>query len=119
MILGFNTPEETARLNQVYRKAFADRDPAEQVGYFSNEYLAVGCPIIVSEDGDAARRIGFRGQRFFAQAIHHWYGAGPKPEVEEASAEEHLTAVKQAEAATVAYLNEAKIPDHVGRDRHV
>jgi alkanesulfonate monooxygenase SsuD/methylene tetrahydromethanopterin reductase-like flavin-dependent oxidoreductase (luciferase family) len=110
MVLGFNTPEDTARQNRIYRDAFAARDSAKQVGYFSNEYLAVGCPIIVGDDGDKARRIGFRGQRFFAQAIHHWYGAGPKPEVDDLSADEHAAAVRQAEAATVAYLNEAKIP---------
>jgi len=110
MILGFNSPEETADLNRIYRQAFAQRDQAAQVGYFPNEWLAVGCPIIVSDDGDEARRIGFRGQRFFAQAIHHWYGAGPKPDVEDVSAETHAAAVKQAEVATIAYLNEAKIP---------
>ena len=112
MVLGFNTPEETADLNRIYREAFASRDPAKQVGYFSNEYLAVGCPIIVNDDGDKARRIGLRGQRFFAQAIHHWYGGGGKPEidVEDVSTEQHVAEVKQAEAAMVAYLNEAKIP---------
>ena len=110
MILGFSTPEDTARLNAIYRDAFARRDPAKQVGYFPNEYLAVGCPTIVSTDREKARRIGLRGQRFFAQAIHYWYGGGPKPEVEEASSEEHIAAVKKAEEATVAYLNEAKIP---------
>ncbi|MES2494749.1 MAG: LLM class flavin-dependent oxidoreductase [Pseudomonadota bacterium] len=110
MVLGFNSPEETGELNAAYRAAFASRDPAEQVGYFPNEWLAVGCPIIVGDDGDEARRIGFRGQRFFAQAIHHWYGAGPKPDVEDVSADAHAAAVKQAEEATIAYLNEAKIP---------
>ncbi|ARS27490.1 LLM class flavin-dependent oxidoreductase [Sphingomonas sp. KC8] len=112
MVLGFNTPEETADLNRIYREAFAARDPAKQVGYFANEYLAVGCPIIVNDDGDKARRIGLRGQRFFAQAIHHWYGGGGKPEidVEDVSTEQHVAEVKQAEAAMVAYLNEAKIP---------
>jgi len=110
MVLGFNSPEETGELNAVYRSSFANRDPAEQVGYFPNEWLAVGCPIIVGDDGAEARRIGFRGQRFFAQAIHHWYGAGPKPDVEDVSAEAHAAAVKQAEEATIAYLNEAKIP---------
>jgi len=112
MVLGFNTPEETADLNRIYREAFANRDPADQVGYFANEYLAVGCPIIVSADRDKARRIGLRGQRFFAQAIHHWYGGGGKPEidVEDVSTDQHVAEVKQAEQAMVAYLNEAKIP---------
>lgn len=110
MILGFSSPEDTARLNSIYREAFANRDPARQVGYFPNEYLAVGCPIIVSDDRDEARRIGFRGQRFFAQAIHYWYGGGTKPEVDELSADEHAIEVEKVKEATVAYLNEAKIP---------
>ncbi|MGF7148054.1 alkanesulfonate monooxygenase SsuD/methylene tetrahydromethanopterin reductase-like flavin-dependent oxidoreductase (luciferase family) [Sphingomonas zeicaulis] len=110
MILGFSKPDDTARLNAAYRAAFAARDPAQQVPYVPNEYLAVGCPIIVSDDREKARRIGFRGQRFFAQAIHYWYGGGTKPEVEELTSEEHAAEVKKVEAATVAYLNEAKIP---------
>jgi len=112
MVLGFSSPEETAELNRIYREAFANRDPAAQVGYFPNEYLAVGCPIIVSDDREKARRIGLRGQRFFAQAIHHWYGGGGKPDidVEDLSADQHVTEVKQEEDALVAYLHEAKIP---------
>ncbi|SNS08865.1 Flavin-dependent oxidoreductase, luciferase family (includes alkanesulfonate monooxygenase SsuD and methylene tetrahydromethanopterin reductase) [Sphingomonas laterariae] len=112
MVLGFNTPEDTARQNRIYRDAFANRDPAKQVGYFANEWLCVGCPTIISDDREKARRIGLRGQRFFAQAIHHWYGGGGKPEidVEDASSAEHEDAFRQAEAMTVAYLNEAKIP---------
>ena len=31
------------------------------------------------DDGDEAFRIGARGQRFFAEAIAHWYGGGPPP----------------------------------------
>jgi alkanesulfonate monooxygenase SsuD/methylene tetrahydromethanopterin reductase-like flavin-dependent oxidoreductase (luciferase family) len=112
MILGFNTPDEIAGLNRIYRETFASRDPAKQVGYFSNEYLAVGCPIIVGNDREKARRIGLRGQRFFAQAIHHWYGGGGKPSinVEDVSADEHAAKAKQSAEATIAYLNEAKIP---------
>ncbi len=110
MVLGFNTPDEIEEQNRIYRDAFARRDPAQQVPYQANEYLAVGCPFIVDEDGDRARRIGFRGQRFFAQAIHHWYGGGPKPEVEDLAPEEHVRQAKQAEEMTIAYLNEAKIP---------
>ena len=112
MVLGFCTPEETANLNRIYRDAFANRNPADQVGYFPNEYLAVGCPIIVGEDGDKARRIGLRGQRFFAQAIHHWYGGGGKPDihVDDLDVSTHVAKVKQEEEALVAYLHEAKIP---------
>jgi len=110
MVLGFSTPEDTAKLNAIYREAFAARDPAKQVGYFPNEYLAVGCPTIISDDREKALRIGLRGQRFFAQAIHYWYGGGPKPDVADASSEEHVKAVKKAEELTVAYLHEAKIP---------
>ena len=112
MVLGFSSPEETAELNRIYREAFANRNPADQVGYFPNEYLAVGCPIIVGDDREKARRIGLRGQRFFAQAIHHWYGGGGKPDihVDDLDADRHVAEVKQEEEALVAYLHEAKIP---------
>ncbi len=79
LVLGFGGPEQIAVKNGIYRKAFAERDPAEQVGYFPNEHLAALCPTIVLDDADEARRIGLRGQRFFMEAIGHWASNGATP----------------------------------------
>ena len=79
LVLGFGGPDQIAVKNEIYRKAYAGRDPAEQVGYFPNEHLAALCPAIVLDDADEARRIGVRGQRFFMEAIGHWASNGASP----------------------------------------
>ena len=40
LVLGFGGPDEVAAKNDVYRAAFADRRPEDQVGYAPNEHLA-------------------------------------------------------------------------------
>ncbi len=82
LVLGFGGPEEVATKNEAYRRAFAERRPEDQVGYFPNEHLAALCPAVVLEDGVEARRLGLRGQRFFLEAIAHWAtnGAYPLPD---------------------------------------
>ena len=82
LVLGFGGPEQVAEKNRMYRKAFAERDPADQVGSFPNEHLAALCPALILEDGQQARQIGLRGHRFFIESIGHWgsNGATPLPE---------------------------------------
>jgi alkanesulfonate monooxygenase SsuD/methylene tetrahydromethanopterin reductase-like flavin-dependent oxidoreductase (luciferase family) len=84
LVLGFGGPEQVAEKNRLYRKAFAERDLAQQVGAVPNEHLAALCPAIVLDDGKEARRIGLRGQRFFMESIGHWgsNGATPLPQPE-------------------------------------
>ena len=79
LVLGFGGPEQVAEKNRIYRKAFAERDPAQQVGARPTEHLAALCPAIVLEDGQEARRIGIRGQRFFMESIGHWSTNGKMP----------------------------------------
>ena len=80
------------------------------------EHLAAFCAACVLDDREKARRIGLRGQRFFAESIAYWYQGGPKPVVEDLSAEEHAAALGAGRQKTVAYLSEEHIP--VG-DEHV
>jgi biopolymer transport protein ExbD len=51
-----------------------------------------------------------RGQRFFGEAIHHWYGGGPKPHVDNLSAEELIEELHKSEERLVACLGDEKIP---------
>jgi hypothetical protein len=44
-----------------------------------NDFLVALCPTIVLDDGEEARRIGARGQRFLGESIHHWARGGPAP----------------------------------------
>jgi hypothetical protein len=94
----------------MYREAWAKRTPEKQVGYRPINHLAALCPAIVLSDRDEARRIGVRGQRFFAESIRYWYAGGPPPQVEELSAEEQIKLFKQDEERLVAKLGESKIP---------
>jgi alkanesulfonate monooxygenase SsuD/methylene tetrahydromethanopterin reductase-like flavin-dependent oxidoreductase (luciferase family) len=79
LVLGFGGPEAVAEKNRIYREAFAKRDPDEQVGYFPNEHFAALCPAVVLEDGQRARRLGIKGQRFFMESIGHWASGGKTP----------------------------------------
>ena len=110
LVLGFGGPDDIARKNAVYRKAFKERKPEEQVGFRPNEHLAALCPAIVLDDRDKARRIGLRGQRFFAEAINYWYQGGAKPSIDDLSAEEHLAQMEARKGTIGARIGEDKIP---------
>jgi alkanesulfonate monooxygenase SsuD/methylene tetrahydromethanopterin reductase-like flavin-dependent oxidoreductase (luciferase family) len=92
LVLGFGGPEQVAEKNAIYRKAYANRKDTDQVGFRPNEHFAALCPAIVLEDGQEARRIGIRGQRFFLEAIGHWGSAGAIPLPDPDSWAEDLTA---------------------------
>ncbi len=79
LVLGFGGPDAVAEKNRIYREAFANRDPDEQVGAFPNEHFAALCPAVVLEDGQRARQLGIKGQRFFMESIAHWSSGGKTP----------------------------------------
>ncbi len=109
LVLGFSGPEEIARKNAVYRENFRNRKIEDQVGVVPTEHLAAFCAACVLDDRDEARRIGLRGQRFFAEAIAYWYQGGAKPSTDDLSAEEQEAALNQGKEAIVTYLSEEKI----------
>lgn len=80
LVLGFGGPEDVAKKNEVYRKAWATRKPEDQVGFRPIQHLAALCPTIVLDDGLQARKIGIKGQRYFMESLGHWYGGAPKPD---------------------------------------
>ena len=80
LVLGFGGPEEVAKKNAVYRSAWAERKPEDQVGYRPTEHLAALCPTIVLDDGATARKIGVRGQRYFMESLAYWYSGGERPD---------------------------------------
>jgi alkanesulfonate monooxygenase SsuD/methylene tetrahydromethanopterin reductase-like flavin-dependent oxidoreductase (luciferase family) len=111
LVLGFSGPEEIARKNEVYRENFRNRKIEDQVGIVPTEHLAAFCAACVLDDRDEARRIGLRGQRFFAEAIAHWYQGGPKPSTVDLSEEEQREALAKGREAIVTYLSEEAIGD--------
>ncbi len=80
LVLGFGGPEEVAKKNAVYRNAWANRKPEDQVGFRPTQHLAALCPAIVLDDNDAARKIGVRGQRYFMESLAYWYSGGERPD---------------------------------------
>ncbi len=110
LVLGFSGPDEIARKNAIYREHFRNRKPEDQVGFRPTEHLAALCAATVLEDREKARRIGLRGQRFFAEAIAHWYQGGPKPTVDESlTADDHAEVLARGKEAVITYLSDEKI----------
>jgi alkanesulfonate monooxygenase SsuD/methylene tetrahydromethanopterin reductase-like flavin-dependent oxidoreductase (luciferase family) len=58
LVLGFSGPDEIAKKNSIYRKAFRERKLEDQVGFRPTEHLAALCPAIIMESiiGTATRR---------------------------------------------------------------
>ncbi len=110
LVLGFAGVEEIAELRRIYDAAIADRDGSQFVSTVTNDHFSALCPTIVLDDREEARQIGARGQRFFAQSIKHWYGAGPVPDEAVEAGVDEVAALKQAADDHVAYLHEAEIP---------
>lgn len=117
LVLGFGGPEDIAQKNEVYRRHFKNRKIEDQVGYFGNEHLAALCPTIVMDDRVKARRVGLRGQRFFAEAINQWYQDGPPPSLDDLEADEQTAIMDATREGIVTYLSEEKIEigsEHTG-----
>ena len=110
LVLGFSGPDEIAKKNAIYREAYRNRKPEDQVGFRPTEHLAALCPAIIMDDAEEAKRIGFRGQLFFAKSIHYWYGNAPKPNVEDLDSELMAQEVEKEKEAFVARLGQDNIP---------
>jgi alkanesulfonate monooxygenase SsuD/methylene tetrahydromethanopterin reductase-like flavin-dependent oxidoreductase (luciferase family) len=110
LVMGFNGAHEIAERNATYRKAFRERDPAKQVGFRPTEHLAALCATVILDDRAKARRIGIRGQRFFAESIAYWYAGGKEPQVDDLDEAEQLAELKKSEDRVVAFLGDHHIP---------
>ena len=111
LVLGFAGPDDIAQKNRVYRDAIKRRTAESQIPEQPVEHLSALCPAIVLDDGAKARAIGYRGQRFFTEAIRHWYNPGPdapppRTEIADMSDED---ALRLGGERLVAYLHEQKI----------
>lgn len=117
LVMGFSGPDEVAKKNKVYRETFANRKKEDQVGDFATEHLAALCPAIILDDAHEARRIGLRGQRFFAESIAYWYQGGTLPSTEELTEAELEGILESSRQQVVAYLGEEEIAvgdEHIG-----
>jgi alkanesulfonate monooxygenase SsuD/methylene tetrahydromethanopterin reductase-like flavin-dependent oxidoreductase (luciferase family) len=109
LVLGFAGIEEVAGLRKIYDEAIGTRTGDRFVSTVVNDHFSALCPTIVLDDGDEALQIGARGQRFFAEAIAHWYGGGPPP-AQDTGDEDNVAAITREREEMVAKLHEANIP---------
>jgi alkanesulfonate monooxygenase SsuD/methylene tetrahydromethanopterin reductase-like flavin-dependent oxidoreductase (luciferase family) len=110
LVLGFSGPGEIADMRRLYDEARAARTGDRFVSTEVNDHFSALCPTLVLDDRDEAVRIGTRGQRFFAQAIAHWYGTSPPPDEAVQEGVDERAELARAAEQQMAYLNEAKIP---------
>jgi len=109
LVLGFGGPDEIAGLRKIYDDAIATRTGERFVSDHANNHFSALCPTIVLDDPDEAYRIGTRGQRFFAESIHHWYGTGDAPDLDP-DAGDNVNAMKRDAVIVEARLHEMNIP---------
>ncbi|MEU5304887.1 LLM class flavin-dependent oxidoreductase [Streptomyces noursei] len=109
LVMGFAGADDVRAMRRVYDEAIATRGGDRFVSTEANDHFSALCPTVVLDDGPAAYRIGTRGQRFFAEAIAHWYGNGPAPTVHDEH-DDHVAALAQDREELVAKLHEADIP---------
>jgi alkanesulfonate monooxygenase SsuD/methylene tetrahydromethanopterin reductase-like flavin-dependent oxidoreductase (luciferase family) len=121
LVLGLGGPDDVARKNALYREAFRNRSPADQVGQVPNEHLAALCLTIVLDDREKARRIGLKGQRFFTESLNRWYAGGPAPKAEDYldDPDEQLKALSDQKEKIVAFLASEKIEFDPGNFGHL
>jgi alkanesulfonate monooxygenase SsuD/methylene tetrahydromethanopterin reductase-like flavin-dependent oxidoreductase (luciferase family) len=110
LVMGFNGAGDIAERNEAYRAAFKNRKQEDQVGFRPTEHLAALCATTVLDDRAKARRIGIRGQRFFAESIAYWYAGGAPPQVDDLDEETQLAQLKSSENRMVAFLGDHGIP---------
>jgi hypothetical protein len=109
LVLGFAGVDEVRELRKIYDEGIALRTGERFVSSVVNNHFSALCPTIVLDDGDEALRVGARGQRFFAEAIAHWYGGGPPP-AEDTEDDDNVAAIERDKEELVARLHESKIP---------
>jgi alkanesulfonate monooxygenase SsuD/methylene tetrahydromethanopterin reductase-like flavin-dependent oxidoreductase (luciferase family) len=80
LALGFAGPDNIAEKNATYRAAVAKRQDSDVIGHVVNDHFSALCPAIVLDDAELARRIGFRGQRFFSESLNQWSRGTPPPD---------------------------------------
>lgn len=109
LVMGFGGPSEVAELRGIYDEAIATRSGDRFVSDHANNHLSALCPSVVLDDAAEALRIGTRGQRFFAESIHHWYGTGLPPALD-VDAGDDVAAMAADAKHVVARLSEMNIP---------
>jgi alkanesulfonate monooxygenase SsuD/methylene tetrahydromethanopterin reductase-like flavin-dependent oxidoreductase (luciferase family) len=109
LVLGFAGIDEVRGYRDLYRETAATRTGERLVSSVTNDYFSSVLPTIVLDDGDAAFRIGARGQRFFAESLAHWYAGEPEPRADTED-DDNATEIEHSRDRVVAKMHEANVP---------
>ncbi|MGW8376023.1 LLM class flavin-dependent oxidoreductase [Streptomyces sp. ODS28] len=110
LVMGFAGPDSVAEMRTAYDAARDGRGADRFVSTEVNDHFSVLCPTIVLDDAERARQVGVRGQRFFAQAISHWYGGGGVPDEAVVEGADEAEEMRKAAEQVTARLHEQNIP---------
>lgn len=113
LAFGFAGPENVANQVRVYREACAERTGSMLVSTEINEHFAALAPTIVLDDGDRARELGARGQRFFGESIWHYIAPGNKPPALDTENEDNVAYNKAMRVEMEARYDRGELPDYV------
>jgi alkanesulfonate monooxygenase SsuD/methylene tetrahydromethanopterin reductase-like flavin-dependent oxidoreductase (luciferase family) len=107
LCLGWNGPDDIAEKRKIYDAGQSDRKADDVIGAFATNHLSALCPAVILEDREQAQLIGIKGQRFFAEALDHWYGKGDPPNPTAYETDDNLSKlVSHDEIASTKFGNE-------------
>ncbi|MBY8856855.1 LLM class flavin-dependent oxidoreductase [Nocardia sp. CA2R105] len=79
LIFGFAGLDSVEHQHKLYRDRIATRTGDDLVSDVVNDQFVALCPTIVLDDGQRAKEVGARGQRFFGESIGYWHLGGERP----------------------------------------
>ena len=105
LVFGYGGIESVQAQRKLYDETRTKRGTDKLVATVVNDHFSALCPTIVLDDGAQAKKVGVRGQRFFAEAISQW-GRPGMPEPNDHT--EDLDNVVHMEGMKAKFLEEAE-----------
>jgi alkanesulfonate monooxygenase SsuD/methylene tetrahydromethanopterin reductase-like flavin-dependent oxidoreductase (luciferase family) len=105
LVFGYGGIESVRAQRKLYDATLAKSDHSKHVATMVNHHFSALCPTIVLENRDEARRIGVRGQRFFAESISQWGRPGSPPPNDHT---ENLDNISHMQRMKAKFLEEAE-----------
>ncbi|MGW3472414.1 LLM class flavin-dependent oxidoreductase [Saccharopolyspora sp. NPDC000995] len=115
LIFGFAGIDSVAHQHKIYRERCETRTGDNLVSDHTNDQFVALCPTIVLDDGQRAKEIGARGQRFFGESIGYWHLGGEQPPGGDTVNDDNIAFMrKQAHERAAAY-DRGELPQYSER----
>jgi alkanesulfonate monooxygenase SsuD/methylene tetrahydromethanopterin reductase-like flavin-dependent oxidoreductase (luciferase family) len=111
LVFGFAGLDSVREQRELYDQARERRTGEEFVSTLVNDHFSALCPTVVLEDGERAREIGIRGQRFFVESIMHWGNPGFPPPTEDLEGQDNAAWMDGAAQAILDRIDRGELPD--------